>query len=369
MGLAMGVDARAAAEVPAGRGRYVRELLRALAALPEASSDRFLLYAREPWGDLDERFSWRLIPVPDPLWHLGAARRASCDGEVFLSTNSYLTAWFTTVPTAIVVHDLVAFSSAPAQSRAATIERATIRPALRRARALPCVSEATRADLIQRFPAAASKTSVIPHGADERLAEAQAGNVPKQHSIDRPYVLAVGTLEPRKNLGRLVEAWSLLPPELQEAHLLVLVGPRGWDDSDIVRTAQEAGARLLGRVSDEELGALYAGCACFAYPSLQEGFGLPVLEAMCAGAPVVTSNVSSLPEVAGDAALLVDPLDPAAIAEAIARVLSDQLLADELRARSRRQAGTFSWARTARETRQLLAAIARPPRARARSQP
>lgn len=361
MGLTVGVDARAAAEVPAGRGRYVRELLRALSELPEAQDDRFLLYARRPHAELGERFAWRLTALPDPLWHVAAARSASRECDVFLSTNSYLTAWFTTVPTAVVVYDLVAFAEgARAQSRATRIERATIRPSLRRARALPCISAATRQDLVARFPAAASKTSVIPLAAASTPAEPGPSGVPERHGLSLPYVLAVGTLEPRKNLDRLLAGWSRLPEALRRSHQLALVGPRGWDEGEIVRAAELAGARLIGRVSDTDLAALYSGCACFAYPSLYEGFGLPVLEAMQAGAPVVTSDTSSLPEVAGDAALLVDPLDSGAIGEAIRRVLSDPALAADLRDRGRRRAAGFSWQRTARETHALLARIASP---------
>jgi glycosyltransferase involved in cell wall biosynthesis len=177
-------------------------------------------------------------------------------------------------------------------------------------------------------------------------------------TLGRPYVLAVGTLEPRKNLERLIAAWGRLPPALQDSHTLALVGPRGWDDAPILSAARAAGAQLLGGVTDDELRALYAGAAAFVYPSLYEGFGLPVLEAMAAGAPVITSNVSSLPEVAGDAALLVDPRDEAAIAEAIERVVTDPTLADDLRARGRPRAAAFSWARTARETLAVLSGLA-----------
>jgi len=354
------IDARAAAEVPAGRGRYVRQLLEALGELPDSDDDRYSLYAREPWGDLDERFEWKIVPQPDPLWHLQAGRRASREADVFLSTNSYLTAWFTSVPTAVVVHDMVAFATgASAQSRAARIERATIRLALRRASALVCVSAATRNDLVARFPAAAAKAEVIPLAASRRFRQAHAGDVPARHGLDRPYVLAVGTLEPRKNLERLLAAWTALPERLRHGHALALVGPRGWDDRGILSAAQQAGAHLLGQVSDADLAALYAGCACFAYPSLYEGFGLPVLEAMSAGAPVVTSRVSSLPEVAGEAALLVDPRDVEAIAAALVTVLDDPGVAADLSARGRARAAEFSWERTARETRQLLGAIAR----------
>jgi glycosyltransferase involved in cell wall biosynthesis len=359
MSLTVGIDARAAAEVPAGRGRYVRELLRALHGLEEPRNDRFVLYAREPWGDLDPaRFHWRQIRLPDPVWHLAAAARASRETDVLLSTNSYLTAWFCLKPTAVTVYDLVPFvEGGHARTSSARIERATIRPALRRARALACISDATRRDLVRHFPTAAAKSSTIPLAADASFGEAVAA--PGHPELDRPYVLAVGTLEPRKNLERLIAAWASMGDDARGDHVLALVGPRGWDAAPILDAARAAGARLLGHVSDEQLRALYAGCACFAYPSLYEGFGLPILEAMAAGAPVVTSNLSSLPEVAGDAALLVDPRDPRAIANAIGRVLGDPALADDLRARGRDRAREFSWDRTARETLALLARIAR----------
>src|SRR3954454_11067799 len=134
--LVIGIDARAAAEVPAGRGRYVRELLAALARRDDAC--RWLLYARSRWdgGDLDDRFEWRRIDSGDPLWHLRAARAASREANVFLSTNSYLTAWFTRIPTAVVVHDMITFHrDARPQRRASLIERATAGFGSRRAAA------------------------------------------------------------------------------------------------------------------------------------------------------------------------------------------------------------------------------------------
>jgi len=350
----IGIDARAAAEVPAGRGRYVRELLTALERLPEAADEKFVLYARQPWGDLDpRRFTWSLVSLPDPLWHLAAASRANRETRAFLSTNSYLTAWFTRVPTSVVVYDLVPFiETAHGQSRAARIERATIRPALRRARALPCISESTRTDLERLFPRTRGRTSVTPLAADPSFAEPAA--TPGHPALTRPYVLAVGTLEPRKNLLRLLDAWLDMDESLREGYDLALVGPRGWDDDAIVAKAAAAKAKLLGRVDDSELRALYAGASAFAYPSLYEGFGLPPLEAMAAGAPVLTSNISSLPEVVGDAALTVDPYDVAAIRDGLAALLSDPTLAADLRRRGRLRAAGFDWARTARETLRLV---------------
>lgn len=360
MTLTVGIDARAAAEVPAGRGRYVRELLTALERLDEARDVRFVLYARERWGDLDAaRFSWHLSGLPDPAWHLAAATRASREVDVLLSTNSYLTAWFCLKPTAVVVYDLVPFvDRANAKTSSARIEQATIRPALRRAAALPCISEATRVDLVRLFPSAETKASVIPLAADPAFSASVAE--PGHPALEgKPYVLAVGTLEPRKNLERLIAAWSAMDETARAGHVLALVGPVGWDATPILAAARDQGALLLGRVSEDELRALYAGASAFAYPSLYEGFGLPVLEAMAAGAPVLTSAVSSLPEVTADAALLVDPRDPAAIGAALTRILGDPALAGDLRSRGRDRAAQFSWERTARETLALLRRIAR----------
>src|SRR4051794_14659042 len=223
MTLTVAIDARAAAEVPAGRGRYVRELLTALDALPEAEDVRFLLYARKPWGSLDPgRFTWTPIGLPDPAWHLAAAARASREADVLLSTNSYLTAWFALKPTAVVVYDLVPFvDPANARGSSARIERTTIRPALRRAAALPCISQATRADLVRLYPHAAPKAGVIPLAADPAFGAPVAA--PGHPSLHEPYVLAVGTLEPRKNLERLIAAWTALDPGLRGEHVLALV--------------------------------------------------------------------------------------------------------------------------------------------------
>jgi alpha-1,3-rhamnosyl/mannosyltransferase len=155
----------------------------------------------------------------------------------------------------------------------------------------------------------------------------------------------VGTLEPRKNLPRLVAAYSQLPGELQRLHPLVVVGALGWQTGETVDALKSLGERctMLGYVSDEALAELYRRCSVFCYPSLGEGFGLPVLEAMAAGAAVLTSNLSSLPEVGGDAAEYVDPHQVASIADGLARLLSDDLRRSDLARRGQIRAGAFSW--------------------------
>lgn len=347
--LTIGIDARAATEVPAGRGRVVRELLRALAERDE-NRYRYLLYAREPWHEsLGERFSWRVIRAGDPRWHLATARAANQECGAFLSSNSYLTPLFLRIPTVTVVYDLVTFEPAMRPNRRSTmIERLTLGPAVRRSAVLLSISQATADALIGHYPRAAGRTVVAPLGVSPALERdsdpAESSTLPAGG-----FVLAVGTLEPRKNLPRLVAAYSSLEERMQRAHPLVVVGALGWQTGPTLRALQALGDRctMLGYVSDAALAELYRRCAVFCYPSLGEGFGLPVLEAMAAGAAVVTSNLSSLPEVGGEAVEYVDPHDSSSIAAGLQRVLEDDGRRSELGCLARKRALEFSWQRFA----------------------
>ena len=364
--LRIGIDARAAAEVGAGRGRYVRELLRELAAL--ASPHRFTLYTHRPWNGeaLGDRFRWCSISAPEPRWNVMTARRAALECDVLLSTNSYFTAWLSGVPTLVVVQDMVPFDPGQRpQWKEGLIQRATLPPAVRRAASLITPSESTARELGRRFPAAAPKTVVIPLAADRRFTTAPAPGdaaVRDRHGLRRPYVLTVGTLEPRKNLPRLIEAFARLGDEVRGEHELVLAGAPGWDEEETLAAvaAHRHIVRAVGFVPDEDLPALYRGAAIFAYPSLGEGFGLPVLEAMSCGVPVLTSSLSSLPEVAGDAAVYVEPRDPADIGAALGRLLEDEAARGDLAERGPARAARFTWERTARATLAALEAHARP---------
>jgi alpha-1,3-rhamnosyl/mannosyltransferase len=359
----IGVDARAASEVKAGRGRVVRELLAAFARLPD--DNRYLLYCRtpDPELELDERFEWRAIDQRDPLWHVRAARKASRACEVFFSTNSYLTTWFTRVPSVLLVYDMIAFvPGASAQRRAQAIEHLTIRRALRRAQEAICISRATERDLVERFPQARGKTSVAHLAAHPRFARRRSAEeleeVKKRYGLEKPVVLSTGTLEPRKNLPRLIEAFANLPADLRDSHLLVLVGPQGWDTEETLRrvSLRSELVKVLGYVPDEDLACLYQLCTVFCYPSLYEGFGLPLLEAMAAGAACITSDRSSLPEIGGDGARYVDPTDVTDIARALEELLRSEDQRQALRERGREIAGRFSWDRAGRVVLDRLAA-------------
>lgn len=360
--LVIGLDARAAVEVPAGRGRFVRELLNSLADDPRGH--RYLCYARQPWETpAGSRHEWRLIAAPDPLWHMQTARRASAECDVFLSTNSYLTVAMLSIPSATVVYDLVTFEREMRPNRRSmVIERLTLSTAVRRSDQLVCISRATAEALTRRFPQAAPKTSVALLAASSDASRPGAAEL--QDLPPPGFVLAVGTLEPRKNLPRLITAYAMLPPALQDDHPLVVVGPMGWQTGPTLKALSSLGerCRVMGRVSDAVLAELYARCGVFCYPSLGEGFGLPVLEAMAAGAAVVTSNTSSLPEVGGEAAEYVDPRSPESIAVGLEHVLTDGECREELRRRGRIRSREFSWERTAAAVVRALerAAAARP---------
>lgn len=223
--------------------------------------------------------------------------------------------------------------------------------ARRHARFVICPSRATM-DACRAAGIDPERLRVVPWGVRMRtLGEFEAAEVRRHYGIERPYVLFCGTQEPRKNLPRVLEAFRRVAhPDLE----LVLAGPPGWkEDLSDGMASLEGLIRPLGFVPPDDLGALYAGASVVAYPSLGEGFGLPVLEAMAHGVPVVTSAGTATEEVAGDAALLVDPIDTDAIAGAIDRVLNDADLAESLGAAGKVRAASFSWDRSA----ELVAAV------------
>jgi glycosyltransferase involved in cell wall biosynthesis len=219
----------------------------------------------------------------------------------------------------------------------------------RRARLVLVPSIATRDDVVRLLSVDPGRVRVIPHAAPRAFAEAPFASAPG----GPPYFLFVGNLEPRKNLARALRAFARVAPSLP-GHRFLIVGRPGWKYADVLREAARpelAGrVELRGYVGEDELPALYRGAAAFVYPSLYEGFGLPVIEAMACGAPVLTSRVSALPELAEGAAVLVDPYDETALAEALQALATDAGLRERLRADGRARAAQYSWEATARQT-------------------
>lgn len=219
-------------------------------------------------------------------------------------------------------------------------------------------SEFVRRELIDLLGVSEHRIQTVPLGVDEsfrpRPAAESAPTLAHHDLTDTPYLLVVATLEPRKNLLHLIEAYGRLPAALRQRHPLVIVGARGWLTKELEQRLEplERGGQIkrLGYMRQEDLPLIYAGAHAFAFPSLYEGFGLPVLEAMASGVPALTSNRSSLPEVAGDAALLVEPEDVDAITAGLERLLTDGEWRAQAVERGLRQARLFSWERCVEET-------------------
>lgn len=228
----------------------------------------------------------------------------------------------------------------------------------RRLDAIITVSEHSRRDIVDRLRVDPTTVHVVPNAVGPSFGpvdRAHAEAVAERHGIAGPYLLYVGSVEARKNLDRLLQAYALLREQRAgRQRQLVIVGAPGWKASPVYATVDRLGlescVRFTGRVPDDELPALYGGADLFVFPSLYEGYGLPVLEAMAAGTPVVTANASSLPEVGGDAVVYCDPQAPASIAEAMGTVLDNPGRARELAERGRSRANEFTWGRAARGT-------------------
>ena len=254
----------------------------------------------------------------------------------------------------VTVHDVIPLVLPHTFTRR---HRLVVRTALARVRRqadlVVVPSRAVQRDVVRYLRVPEDRVAVTPHGCEARFNPAAddvaAAAAAARYGLPARYLLAVGTLEPRKNLTTLLRAFARLRDrsEVDPALGLVIAGARGWLDDPIFRTVQSLGledaVRFPGFVDDDDLPALYRGAELVVFPSLYEGFGLPLLEAMACGVPVVASNTSALPEVAGGAAMLVDPLDIDAMAQAIARVLDDEALRARLREDGLARAAQFSW--------------------------
>jgi glycosyltransferase involved in cell wall biosynthesis len=367
----VGIDYTAAVRQQAGIGRYTRGLVGALLALP--SPHHYTLFAAT--GNLQPaicnlqpavRNLLKTLPLTDDwlarIWHrarLPIPIEAIVGRvDLFYSPDFVLPPTLPGVRTLLTVHDL-SFLHYPdhfVPKLVRYLSRVVPRSIARAWRVL-ADSEATRADLIQLLGVPPGKVEVLYSGVAPRFRpEPEPGEEKRLQARyglgERPYVLSVGTLQPRKNYVRLIRAFARLRPETQ----LVIAGGRGWLYQEIYAEAEKHPdrVRILGFVDEADLPALYRGAALFVFPSLYEGFGLPVLEAMACGVPVVCSDASSLPEVAGEAALLVDPHDEEGLAERMERALADERLREEMIVRGLEQAARFTWERAAR---QLLAAL------------
>jgi glycosyltransferase involved in cell wall biosynthesis len=217
---------------------------------------------------------------------------------------------------------------------------------LKRADAVIAVSQSTKDDSVRVLGLAPEKITVIHSGVSQAFFDVPAdaiSRVKQRYGLGRPFVLFIGTIEPRKNLDTLLDAYTSLELALQVEYELVVAGPQGWAPQKTMARLSAKGVRYLGYVPEPDLAPLTAAATVFAYPSLYEGFGFPVAQAMAAGVPVITSNVSALPEIAGNAALLVDPRSTLELRDALTRLLSSSDLRTEQIERGRYYARGFRW--------------------------
>jgi glycosyltransferase involved in cell wall biosynthesis len=352
---------------PGGIGTYVRELGGALLRQDPGLELR-PFHARLPEGTVREPRTegGRPVALPQtirslyPMWDLLGRPPLPpplASADVVHATNP------AAIPPAasgqrlvVTVHD-VAFERFPDLFPRSWrwLYRAGLRAAVKRADAILTPSRNTAEDLLSRTNVSPERLHVVPLAASLESATAAPGEVLARLKVPAPYVLFVGTLEPRKNLVRLVRAYRRLAGT-GLPHSLVLAGPMGWSSSELLRELALEGPGdivLTGGLAPADLDAVYRGASAFVYPSIYEGFGLPVLEAMARGVPAIVSSASSIPEVAGDAALAVDPGLVTELAEAVRRVLVEDRLAADLAERGRERAALFSWDETARRTLQV----------------
>lgn len=364
----IGIDAsRSVHRNRTGTENYALHLTRAM--LKEPGEHRFRLYFNHPppAGLFPEtpHSEHRSISWPRLWTHLRLSVELKRRTPDVLFVPSHVLPLICPAPSVVTVHDLGYLVYPEAHRR---FDRWylnwTTRRHTRVAAHLLADSEATREDLIRYYNADPEGVTVVYPGLDPDMHPVddprQIATVRARYDISDDYVIHVGTLHPRKNIDRLLSAFERLQdlqPTVRDTRFpvsntqLVLAGKPGWLADDLVARAEAMGdrVRLTGHVAQADLPALMAGACALAMPSLYEGFGFPVLEAMACGTPVVASNVSSLPEVAGDAALLVDPLNTAALADALARILTDDELRGELRRRGLERAHQFTWQRAAQQ--------------------
>jgi glycosyltransferase involved in cell wall biosynthesis len=351
-----------------GNETYALELALALARLdaPMANDYSYKLYTARP-GALpagvysEPRLSVREFPDVPSLVRIPRTypRLVREDGAALLHMQ-YVAPPFAPCPVVLTVHD-VSHRIYPEffSLKARLVVTPLTGMSIRRATHIIASSMATLRDLVRYYRVPQSRVTVVPLAAgcqyQPRPQEEQA-RVQALYNLPASYVLSVGTMQPRKNLGRLIEAFGSIAAEIPEVALVIAGAPTSYG-SELEQKVRQRGlggrVRFIGYVPEADLPALYSGATVFCYPSLYEGFGLPPLEAMACGAPTVTSNTSSLPEVVGDAALMVNPTSVESISFALRQFLQDPELRDTYGQKGLQRAASFSWQRTAQLTRDV----------------
>jgi glycosyltransferase involved in cell wall biosynthesis len=354
-----------------GIGTYVRNLLRHLSRI-DATTEYVLLCNGEDCAALEELGeNFRAVTDSSAPYSIREQlsvpldlRREKID---LFHAPHYVLPPLTPCRSIVTIHDCIhlRFPQYLPNRLAYGYARASLWIATHRSSRVLTVSEASKRDILKYFRVPEGKIDVIYNAIDERYGEApddeEVARVRERYQLNDPFVLYAGNIKPHKNLERLIEAFhELRKGELEHVKLLI-IGDEISKYASLRRAVHHyklhKHVRFFGFVPDKTLAVLYRLASVFVFPSLYEGFGLPPLEAMASGTPVITSNVSSLPEVVGDAALLIDPYDPAAIAGAMRRVLTEPALREDLRTRGLQRVREFSWERSVRRVREIYGEV------------
>ncbi len=376
-----GVDARLMFHQPAGISKYTWHLLQAMAELDE--DDEFIVFQhRKHETPLVTQRNFRRATLFAPVHHRFEQVVLSAELYRFqldlLHLPDFIPPLYSPWKTVITVHDLAFlyyphFLTAESAAYYGQIDKAVVR-----ADHIIVPSKHTKRDLTAQLGVVEEKISVIYEAANPSFGplpvEPTRAEITAKYQIPSSYVLFVGTIEPRKNVSGLLRAFEYLQRKYEINDVgLVIAGAKGWlfdETLDLVRElGLEKSVFFLGRVIDEDLHKLYVGARCHVHAAYYEGFGLPPLEAMACGTPTIVSNVSSLPEVVGDAALLVDPEEAEEIAVAIHRLLTDDRLHQELAEKGLQRAKIFSWKRAAEKTLDVYRRVTKVQSADSRAQP
>lgn len=368
------IDVSAAVHRRAGLGRYTQELVRALVAQGEHEYVAF--YHQRGQAHLDPpidalpqlttRLSvkpWRLATMLAHFLHVPQERQFP--GVDIFHATEHLLPRLRRLPSVFTLHDLIFRFDPSSHLPLNRIYLNLMVPRfLRQASVIVTVSECSRRDALNLYRVPAEKIRVIPEGVNEQFKpqpQEAVTRVRVKYHLPESFVLCVGTIEPRKNLPVLFKVMAARREQSQPVWPLVIAGKPGWLYEPILQRIADLGLQdrvhLTGFFPDDALPALYSAARVVAMPSKYEGFGLPVLEAMACGTPIVCSNTSSLPEVAGDAALLVAPNDTRGWDEAITRVLDDDALRAQMRQRGLAHAARFTWGQAARQTSELYGSL------------